>query len=471
MIYGWGTDHRTKQLDESTVAVCRFKYVSLAFIFSFVWQRRWFLQGRDRAMDREVTADEIEAVYGPGSAPSPGVWKRFGGFITVGAFLVYALVFSAVGSLIGDDDETLAAGDEAVAEFAGDLSSEEVAEPAADQDLDQPATDEPISGEPEPDDDVADDPAAEDPGDETATESGSAVDALGVVTLVGDSNLISVDMGDLVDEYGELTIDGIYATKGIYYSAGVGMIHRSGEIEAADQSKLVVVDYQMLFTSDIGNFSSEAFRLIDDSGRIYDPLVDFHSMVWAGSLYNEHVVFEVPADLMTFTFQGGALDSMRDGFQAQWEVELQPGDISSVLPDESPVVEGPATFERITESEVGNGSLRLLDDVASLTILDAVVQERVDGDAPDLGFKWLLVDVQIIGVDRGLIGNEAFRVGADNEWFPEPRQINDDIQVGGVWSGLLMFEIPVAATEAVFEFGTPAHWESGERTQYRLTLP
>lgn len=111
MFYGWGTDHRTKQVDDSTVAVCRFRYVSLMFVFAFVWQRRWFLQGRDRTLDREVTPDEIEHLYGPGSVPSPGLWRRFGALFTAGAFVLLGLGSATVGALVDNGDGSVATAD------------------------------------------------------------------------------------------------------------------------------------------------------------------------------------------------------------------------------------------------------------------------------------------------------------------------------------------------------------------------
>jgi len=212
--------------------------------------------------------------------------------------------------------------------------------------------------------------------------------------------------------------------------------------------------------------------VVDSGGRLYSPMVNFSTMTWAGSLFNEQIFFEIPADLMSFSIQGGAMDGDRDGFQTVWEVDLTPGDISGYLPDESPVVEGPATFELVSETNVGSSSLRDgPPDLATMDVLSAEVLSKYDGSAPDLGFKWLLLEVQIVAPERVNFGEEAIHVEAEGEWYPHPFQINELLQPGQVWAGQLLFEVPVSASEALLKFGAPTSWPDGERAEYKLALP
>ncbi len=485
MIYGWGTDHKTSQLDESTVAVCRFRYVSLAFIFSFVWKRQWFLQGRDRALDREVTADEINSIYGPGSAPTPGLWRRYGVLFTGGALLAYLVVGSTVQTVFGDGElvaaDSLAVAqpaDNALASAAVDGPQDEV-EPAAPataavEERTADATQAPSPADGEDDGLDAEGIASTDVGTTPAGVDGFATR----IELVGDNNIMSTDVANPADEdLAELTVDGIHTTSQTFYAAGIAQNYRSGDVIAEEGNKLVVVDIQMLVTSQFGNINEGAFRIVDpEAGVIYSHSVAYHtSDLWAGTLFNERLVFEVPASLMAFEFQAGSMDSQRDGLQVKYEVELEAGDIGPYAYVDKPFNEGPVSAELLSDDNIGSPSIGPgadTDWLASIEILSVEVAGKVGPEAPLPGHKWLVVDTQIVGASTfARLANESIHVLADGEWYPTPEQINESVGGGKVWSGPLVFQIPAEVEEAVLKMGPFAHWAEGDRVEYRLELP
>jgi hypothetical protein len=528
MIYSWGTDTVAKQVDSQTVALCRFRYVGFAFIFNFVWQRKWFLQGRDRALDREVGPDEIELAYGPGSVPSPGIWRRFSAVMAVGAVLVAMAVSASVEALFPGDGEPsgIAAGGVAAVDREAD-DQQRPGDEAADTDTETGGDTDP-GGSIEPDGDTepggdtgpvavaaleagssetaadggqADssasssssssgdgdgDGAGKDPGAETTptrsadqTSTGrepstASVDGVAtVLEMVSDDNVMTVDLSNPAGELAVVTVDHVYSTAQVRYNAGLGYAHRSGNVAAQPGSKLVVVDLQLLTLTQYGSYSDGTFRLLDETGRLYGPYDDVRIGTNSGKLLNEHLLFEVPADLLSFTFQAGVPDGQQAGEQAAWRVSLAPGDVSGFRPTTALIEEGPAEVVRTSDSEIGSLSTEDPEELGSFQVLGAEVAADTGGAVPDPGFQWIVVEVQAVSQYRyGRIRDEGFRLQADGEWYPPLVQINQQAGLGDVVIMQLPFEVPIGVDSATLEIGNPVDWPGGgQRATWQLTLP
>jgi len=92
MIYGWGKKSKDWAMPDGRTLVCSYSYVSLMFVFKFVWSRKWHLIGRDRAMDVETNRQDLERTYGQGNVPDIGVFERFGMFVTGGLIVAEAVM-------------------------------------------------------------------------------------------------------------------------------------------------------------------------------------------------------------------------------------------------------------------------------------------------------------------------------------------------------------------------------------------
>ena len=463
MIYGWGTNHVTKKVDDMTEVTCRYRYVSLMFIFSLVWNRRWFLQGRDRAMDREVTPTEIEQLYGPDAVPSPGLWRRFGVLLSLGAFLAIAAVSATVGALTDNDGggETATAG-EPVAEPVADVASEQT---------DEQADDDPSETTPaattEPDDGaqattVA--PATNGPTIEQGAES---------ITLVSDSNLISTDATGPIEEIGELTVDAVHGTDAAH----------NGSSPAAG-SKFVIVDFQILVqpltSTGAGgvNVLDDVFRLVDADGRAYQSVADWSDLRKPGHVVNRSTAFEVPADLTTFALEVGVPTGQADGYTARYDITLTDGpiDATSAVSDDIDITEGPITAtltstDTIGEADPGLPYSALPSSAVAYTVLDGRTAAKIGPDAADAGHKWLIVNLQVESTAPAAnVGDAAVRVLTEGERYSPVNTINEFVRAGEVVDIQAVFQIPAAATAATLELGSPAGWE-GERASYELAMP
>ena len=469
MIYGWGTDNATKQVDDWTEVTCRYRYVTLMFIFSLVWNRRWFLHGRDRAMDREVTPEEIKQLFGPDAVPSPGLWRRFGVLLSVGAFVAVAAVSAAVGAITGDGGQT-AAGDGAVAEPVGDLASEPVTEPS-DATQDDPDATENLGD----DDGTADNTtggAEPQAGSAATAATGGTVEQVAEsIVQVSESNLISTDPTDPTEEIGELTIDTVYSTDASY-----------GGFTPEPGSKLVVIDVQLLVSpnTSIGagasNLVEDVFRLVDDDGRIHQPVESWNELGFPGEVVNRSFTFEVPVDLAAFALEVGVTADQRDGYTARYEVTLVDGPIAAYLPPDTAVSEGAVTATLTSESAVGEADpsipySRLPASAVDYTVLDGQTAARIGPDSADPGHKWLILNLQVEGVTiASNLKGSALRVSAGGERYSPVNDINLFIQAGEVADVQAVFQIPAGAQTATLELGSPEGW-IGERATYDLALP
>jgi hypothetical protein len=62
LIWGWMTKRKAWSLADGNSLICVYKYFHLWFILRFITSRRWFVQGQDRANDRELTIEEVSAL-------------------------------------------------------------------------------------------------------------------------------------------------------------------------------------------------------------------------------------------------------------------------------------------------------------------------------------------------------------------------------------------------------------------------
>ena len=462
MIYGWGTNHVTKKVDDMTEVTCRYRYVSLMFIFSLVWNRRWFLHGRDRAMDREVTPTEIEQLYGPDAVPSPGLWRRFGVLLSLGVFLAIAAVSATVGALTDDGGggETATAG-EPVAEPVAEVASEQT-DDSTDTTIAAATTD--------PDDGTED---TEDTAAAPATGNATIQQVAESITLVSDSNLISTDATGPIEEIGELTVDAVHSTDGAHNGTSPG-----------PGSKLVIVDFQILVqpltSTGAGgvNVLDDVFRLIDGDGRAYQSVEDWSDLRKPGHVVNRSTAFEVPADLTTFALEVGVPTGQADGYTARYDITLTDGpiDATSAESDDIDITEGPVTATLTSATAIGEADpgipySALPPTAVDYTVLDGETAAKLGPDAADPGHKWLVLNLQVEPTTPATnVGDAALRVLADGERYSPVNTINEFVSAGEVAEIQAVFQIPATATTATLELGSPEGWD-GERATYDLTLP
>ena len=323
----------------------------------------------------------------------------------------------------------------------------------------------------------SDDVATTVPVDEAASTGVNTSGEVAVrIEQISESNLISVDLNSVADEYAELVVDSAYSTNSYSDSAGWPMAQQPRNSSAGPGNKLVVIDLQLRSRAS-GNMSDTALRLVDSAtGAIFGPMTTINMAANAGTIVNAPILFEVPADLTQFQLQGGALDGDRDGYQATFDIQLESGDISSHVPTDVTFAEGPAQAAQVSQDNLGNSLLDKLGGkytFATINVSGGQVSAKIEGDAAPVGYKWLTLDVQIIGEGALSVVNESsLRLVVGDEWYPSLTNINAGISNGGVWSGSVVFEIPAAASEATLAFGMPTGWvDIGELAEFRIDLP
>lgn len=518
MFYGWGKKSSDWAMPDGRTLICSYSYVSLMFIFKFVWSRKWHLIGRDRAMDIETNRQDLERMYGAGNVPDIGIFERFGMFITGGVFVALMLasagfqsIFSSgdggtieTASLTGDPVAVVIDQDEDPADALGSPGSDaaigsEVVDPDRDSDADSNSAAE--SGSAEENANVSTDTGA-DSGTESDADSAAAVtgdsadDAAGTNAAgsgklaatdtgqtdsstggsetaasasiyqvapaefpLGGQGLVSTNAGNPTQGWSEMEVHGAFATTTL------------DEQEAGPGEKFLVIDYQLLGTEGTANVQNSAFRL-DVDGLLYSPTLSFiNEVISAGEVFNEVVIFTVPSNLTEFRLEAGAPDPLGDGYQAAWAMYLE----SAPVPTPAERFTGPGkvgTSRILTTDEKFSSNLASTQqDPLAIEVVKATEAAKIGPDAASPGFKFITVDVQLTGTGgTANLLRGGFRMLAEGELYPTLTWINDTLSAGEVWQGSLVFHVPADATVVDLEAGAPEGWSDGDRALFEISF-
>lgn len=307
-----------------------------------------------------------------------------------------------------------------------------------------------------------DDAGADDENRDSASDGapGGEVAADGAITLVTEDKRMSTNPDSLTRGWGLLEADGATTTLAI-----------DGEGAPAG-FKFLIIDYQVL-GGDNGNLFEEALRVITED-EVFPNLVNVNQIPKAGTVLNTFAVFEVPETVSTFRFEGGAPEGERDGFTAAYDIVLTPAVAAATDSTEPPIsVEAESiditllTDEAIMSTNPGTpdrGS-------AELTVDGAVTTEKIDAVGATEGFKFVIVDYQMAGLDSGNFFDQAFRLQADDEWYPPLSDINEIVRAGGVFNGEVVFEVPADVESVILEGGFPtALGDEGFTAQFQIVF-
>ena len=465
LIFGWGTDTAIKQLNEWTVAICRYRYFSIFFVFSVVVNKQWFLQGRDRAHDTEVTRDQLESMHGADAVPKPTFWRSWSLLAVPGGFVALSIVVaivSGVAGLFGFEGETVA-------------SAEPVAEVAAADEPDSPAVDESTgstdngeAGE------VSSDEADADEDAEANTLQSSAADA---ETSSDDSDpgegvaAAPGALGVVADAAALQGVEGIYSNvvvKVIEVRTSMVPIQSFDPLNPDDQSAAgddqyvyVTLDFENLDPGDWFDFPVEFIRLETPELTVaaeFDFQVNSTKRVEARAA-------------VTYTY-GFKLDGPID--LADLAVSISDDTVPLVLPLGSPSEPSPYPLE--------------VAEPAPFSYLDGAFQTESCGQRNQITLDEVIVDLQepvewqanVFGSrKRSATGNRQLIIKGFGERFEDPACTNDQSDVvdahfrllvdgrpgepvggellnsrgltGDVSEFELMWDVPVGASEIVLE--------------------
>lgn len=294
----------------------------------------------------------------------------------------------------------------------------------------------------------------------TATSSGIIETASGAaITLASTDDRMSLSPSKPSGAWGYLTVDGAFSSA------------TYDDASATPGSKFVAIDYQLL-GAEHGNFFDDAFRLIA-AGETYSPIGNINDIASAGSVNNSVVVFEVPTAAQVLQLEGGVVGGSADGFTALYDIGLSPADPSEVVE----VALSDAEVEAIVGGIEANPATAMSIDpgqptggFATLTVDGGRATARIDGTSAGPDFKFLIIDIQLLGVEQDNLFDEAFRLEADGEWYGPLGSLNETLSTGEVFNGSLTFQVPRTTTDFVLEGGMPEQWSDGLRTTVAFSL-
>ncbi|MES2088058.1 MAG: hypothetical protein V4467_03650 [Patescibacteria group bacterium] len=90
-IFGWGKKSRRWPIGEGKELVATWSYFSLNFV-ALAWAIHWYVIGENRSEDREVTYDEVKALF-PQNTPHLTSLEQYGLWWVIGAtalLVIYA---------------------------------------------------------------------------------------------------------------------------------------------------------------------------------------------------------------------------------------------------------------------------------------------------------------------------------------------------------------------------------------------
>ena len=118
LFYGWGGDAQVFPMPDGRTVRCEYRYVTLFFIFKFVYKQTWHIIEQQAPAPlgsatppppppspREVTRDDLKALYTPDDPPGLGLWTRFGLAVPLAGLGVFIAMIVLSNSTLVDDLE------------------------------------------------------------------------------------------------------------------------------------------------------------------------------------------------------------------------------------------------------------------------------------------------------------------------------------------------------------------------------
>ena len=144
--------------------------------------------------------------------------------------------------------------------------------------------------------------------------------------------------------------------------------------------------------------------------------------------------------------------------------------ISSVASQEAPPTE---SIGQVTSDDSGEASLNPGNPTGSKAqvTIDAVrsTSQAFDTTASD-GSKFVSVEFQTLGLEKGAFLEQAFRLQAEGEWYSPLNNINQSIAVGEIINQEVIFEVPETARDLVLEVGALPAIGEGWTSTYQIIL-
>lgn len=461
MFYGWGKKSNDWTMPDGRTLICSYSYVSLMFIFKFVWSRKWHLIGRDRAMDIETNRQDLERMYGAGNVPDIGIFERFGMFITGGVIVALMLASAGFQSIFSSGDgatiETASlTGDPVAVVIDQDEEPEDaLGSPGSDAAIGSDAGAESVASEMV----AVGDPETVDQEPATPAPSAAMYEVAPAEPPVDGQGLISTSVGNPTQGWSEMKVHGAFATSIL------------DEQEAVPGEKFLVIDYQLLGAKGGAHVHNSTFR-VDVDGLLYSPtLSKINNIISAGEVFNELVIFTVPSNTTEFRLEAGVLDPLGDGYQASWVMYLEP----ALAPAPAERFAGPGrtgTSRLISADEMFTGVPGMtVQHPLAIEVTKVVEAVKIGPDVADPGFKFVIVDVQIVGT-RSLanIRSIAFRMMANEALYPPLTKLNDALSAGEVWQGSMVFHVPADVTDFELEVGVPEGLVEGHRALFEISF-
>lgn len=276
------------------------------------------------------------------------------------------------------------------------------------------------------------------------------------IALVGTEDRMSTNPGNLTRGNGYLAVDRVYTT-GLF-----------DDIAANPGSKIAVVEYQLSGLEN-GNFFDESLRVIA-GGETYPTLTSINETPRLGKIFNSRAIFEIPSDATSLVVEGGAPEGELDGFTTRYDVALSPSD-GGPLPIPAATEAASVGITLVSDNpRMSTNPERADRGSGNLTIDAARAVTKIEAESALPGFRFVIFDYQLLGIDDGNFFEHAFRVEANGEWYTPIGNINEIVDPGLVYNGQLFFHLPADADELRLEGGTTERQDEGFRTEYTIML-
>ena len=325
-------------------------------------------------------------------------------------------------------------------------------------------------GADDPADDETDSPAPDtgDADDEQPISAPPSPNSAGIievadqtmVALVGTEDRMTLNPEKPTGGWGYLTVDRAYTTAMV------------DDVPASTGNKFVAVEYQMLAANN-GNFFDQTFRLLAD-GKTYSPANNINEIGSAAAVFNDVVFFEVPLDTGDVQLEGGAVSGSSDGFTAVYDIGFRPAEPADVPPASLPDDQLSAI---VGDIQLTSDDARMTMDTSqptggwgTLTLHGGMATAKIEDTSAGPGFKFLVLDVQVLGQERDNLFDEAFRVEADGELYQTLTGVNEVLAPGQVYNSALVFRVPQETSDFVLEAGMPERWTDGLRATVSFSL-
>ena len=325
-------------------------------------------------------------------------------------------------------------------------------------------------GADDPADDETDSPAPDtgDADDEQPISAPPSPNSAGIievadqtmVALVGTEDRMTLNPEKPTGGWGYLTVDRAYTTAMV------------DDVPASTGNKFVAVEYQMLAANN-GNFFDQTFRLLAD-GKTYSPANNINEIGSAAAVFNDVVFFEVPLDTGDVQLEGGAVSGSSDGFTAVYDIGFRPAEPADVPPASLPDDQLNAI---VGDIQLTSDDARMTMDTSqptggwgTLTLHGGMATAKIEDTSAGPGFKFLVLDVQVLGQERDNLFDEAFRVEADGELYQTLTGVNEVLAPGQVYNSALVFRVPQETSDFVLEAGMPERWTDGLRATVSFSL-